>query len=97
MKRSKFLSVPDRKTFKLNNSLIEKYRHLEGIKGYKTNINNISEELLISRYKDLWKIEQSFRIAKSDLEARPIYLRRKSSIEYHILIRPVANYPSFAS
>lgn len=86
MKRSKFLSAPDRKTFKLNNSLIEKYRHLEGIKGYKTNINNISEELLISRYKDLWKIEQSFRIAKSDLEARPIYHRRKSSIEYHIFI-----------
>jgi len=86
MKRSKFLSTPDKKNFKLNNSLIEKYRLLEGIKGYKTNISNTSEELLISRYKDLWKIEQSFRIAKSDLEARPIYHRRKSSIEYHVLI-----------
>ena len=89
-KRSKFLSTSDRKTFKLNAKLLEKYRLLEGIKGYKTNINNISNELLISRYKDLWKIEQSFRMAKSDLEARPIYHRRKNSIEYHILIVFVA-------
>lgn len=86
MKRSKFLSNSETKTFRLNKSLVEKYRLLEGIKGYRTNINNIPEELLISRYKDLWKIEQSFRIAKSDLEARPIYHRKKSSIEYHILI-----------
>ena len=85
-KRSKFLSTRDKKTFKLNTSLVEKYRLLEGIKGYKTNITNMSEELLISRYKDLWKIEQSFRMAKSDLEARPIYHRKKNSIEYHILI-----------
>lgn len=85
-KRSKFLSTPDKRTSRLNTELIEKYRLLEGIKGYKTNINNISPELLISRYRDLWRIEQSFRMAKSDLEARPIYHRRKNSIEYHILI-----------
>ena len=89
-KRSKFLSISDRKTFKLNTKLMEKYRLLEGIKGYKTNIRNIRNELLISRYRDLWKIEQSFRMAKSDLEARPIYHRRKNSIEYHILIVFVA-------
>lgn len=90
MKRSKFLSNEGRKTFKLNEAIIEKHRLLEGIKGYKTNIKNLSEELLIARYKDLWKIEQSFRIAKTDLEARPIYHRKKSSIEYHILIVFVA-------
>lgn len=90
MKKAKFLKSKDKKTFKLNDALIEKNRLLEGIKGYKTSIQNLKEELLISRYKDLWKIEQSFRIAKSDLEARPIYHRRKNSIEYHILIVFVA-------
>jgi len=86
MKRSKFLSNDRIKSFTLNNSLIEKTRLLEGIKGYKTNIDNLDNKLLIARYKDLWKVEQSFRIAKSDLEARPIYHRKKNSIEYHILI-----------
>jgi len=86
MKRSKFLSNDTLKSFTLNNRLIEKNRLLEGIKGYKTNIDNLDNKLLIARYKDLWRVEQSFRIAKSDLEARPIYHRRKNSIEYHILI-----------
>lgn len=46
--------------------------------------------MLIERYKDLWRVEQSFRIAKSDLSARPIYHRKKESIKYHILIVFVA-------
>lgn len=86
MRRSKFLSTSDTHTFILNEELIKKHRLLEGIKAYKTNIKRVRKQLLIDRYKDLWKIEQSFRIAKSDLQARPIYHRKKRSIEYHILI-----------
>lgn len=90
MKKSKFLTSPDKKSFKLNEVIIEKHRLLEGIKGYKTNIENLSDRLLIDRYKDLWRVEQSFRIAKSDLEARPIYHRKQNSIECHVLIVFVA-------
>lgn len=90
LKRSKFLASSGSKNFVLNQKLVEKQRLLEGIKGYKTNITDIPDELLIARYKDLWKIEQSFRIAKSDLEARPIYHRLEQSIKYHILIVFVA-------
>lgn len=32
---------------------------------------------------DLWKVEQSFRMAKSDLKARPIFHRTRDSIEAH--------------
>ena len=74
----------------MNEVLLEKHRLLEGIKGYRTNITKIPEKLLIDRYHDLWKVEQAFRLTKSDLEARPIYHRRKQSIEYHILIVFVA-------
>lgn len=90
MKRSKFLSILDKKSFKMNEKVIEKHRVLEGIKGYTTNINNLNEKLLVDRYKDLWRVEQSFRIAKSDLEARPIYHRKQNSIECHVLIVFVA-------
>ncbi len=90
MKRSQFLASNEKQEFRLNEALIERHRLLEGIKGYKTNITDVKENLLIARYKDLWKIEQSFRIAKSDLEARPIYHRKETSIKYHILIVFVA-------
>lgn len=86
MKRSMFLTQSGKKKFILNEELIEKHRLLEGIKGYKTNITDTKDKLLIERYKDLWRVEKSFRIAKSDLEARPIYHRRENSIKYHILI-----------
>lgn len=89
-KRSPFLTSTNRKGFKLNEVLVEKHRLLEGVKGYQTNITQTEDKLLIDRYHDLWKVEQAFRIAKSDLEARPIYHRKKQSIEYHILIVFVA-------
>lgn len=90
MRRSQFLTSNEKQEFSLNETLIERHRLLEGIKGYKTNITDVQEKLLIARYKDLWRIEQSFRIAKSDLEARPIYHRKETSIKYHILIVFVA-------
>ncbi len=37
-------------------------------------------------YRGLWKIEESFRILKTYLEARPVYLRKKESIYGHFLI-----------
>lgn len=86
LKRSSFLTTPQNKILSLNTETIEKYRLLEGIKGYKTNVTNMDDHLLINRYKDLWHVEQSFRIAKSDLQARPIYHRKKDSIQYHLLI-----------
>jgi transposase len=88
--RAKFVAPIGKKEFRLNQTLIDKHRLLEGIKGYKTNITDLKEDLLIDRYKDLWRIEQTFRIAKSDLEARPIYHRREISIKYHLLIVFVA-------
>lgn len=90
MRRSQFLANNEKQEFSLNEPLIERHRQLEGIKSYKTNITSLEDTLLIARYKDLWKIEQSFRIAKSDLEARPIYHRKETSIKYHILIVFVA-------
>jgi len=89
-KRSALLTGNGKGKFRLNEALVEKHRLLAGIKGYRTNITQIPEKLLIDRYHDLWKVEQAFRITKSDLEARPIYHRRRQSIEYHILIVFVA-------
>jgi transposase len=89
-KRSVFLTNHGRREFRLNETLVEKHRRLEGIKLYRTNITQMPEKLLVDRYHDLWKVEQAFRIAKSDLEARPIYHRKRESIEYHILIVFVA-------
>ena len=37
-------------------------------------------------YHNLWRIEESFRIMKSDLDARPVYLQLENTIKGHFLI-----------
>jgi len=73
--------------YELNNELIEKAKKLLGIKGYYTNIEQeIDDKKIIERYHDLYKIEQSFRISKSDLRARPIFHFKEDPIKLHLLI-----------
>lgn len=88
IKRTKFLITPDRKKVEqiLNTELIEKTKLLLGMKGYYTNLTGETNETIITHYHNLWHVEKAFRIAKSDLEARPIFHHRKEVIEVHILI-----------
>ena len=69
-KRTKFLSI-QAKSKQLNQKLIDKARALAGIKGYVTNLD-IPDEEVIAYYHQLFQVEASFRMAKSDLKARPI-------------------------
>lgn len=47
---------------------------------------NMPDGEIIERYKGLWKIEESFKITKSQLKSRPVYLRKKNHIEAHFFI-----------
>ena len=37
-------------------------------------------------YHNLWRIEESFRVMKSQLDARPVYLQKQETITGHFLI-----------
>lgn len=68
-------------------SLTRAYR-LVGLKGYVTNV---SAELMpaaevIGSYHDLWHVEQSFRMSKTDLAARPMFHHQRDAIEAHLTI-----------
>lgn len=43
-------------------------------------------EEVVEAYHGLWRIEESFRILKSYLEARPVYVQNRESIHGHFLI-----------
>ena len=74
--------------YKLNEPLIEKTKLLLGMKGYYTNIPEdvMGNKEIIARYHDLWHVEHSFRIAKSDLASRPVFHYKQNAITSHILI-----------
>jgi transposase len=46
----------------------------------------MSEDDIYSTYHRLWRIEESFRIMKSDLDARPVFLQKEAAIKGHFLI-----------
>ena len=41
---------------------------------------------MIGSYHRLWNIEKSFRMSKHDLRARPVYHRKRDSIEAHLTV-----------
>ncbi len=82
--RFRFVRTEGRKPV-LNTNLLTKAEKLEGIKGYLTN-TELPEAVIIDRYHELWRIEKSFRITKSDLEARPIFHRLEETIKAHLVI-----------
>ena len=41
---------------------------------------------VLSSYHDLWQVEQSFRMSKTDLQARPMFHRQRDAIEAHLTI-----------
>jgi transposase len=86
-KKTKFTKTTGTE-IELNQGLINKTKKLLGIKGYYTNIEQeiIDNQTIISRYHELYKIEQAFRIAKSDLKTRPIYHFKEEPIKLHLLI-----------
>jgi len=44
------------------------------------------DEKILDIYRGLWQIEEAFKVCKSDLEARPVYLSRQERIDAHFLI-----------
>jgi transposase len=85
VKRNRFVKFTDA-TKSVNRELETKARALAGIKGYVTNIADPTPELVIGAYHQLFQLEKSFRMAKSDLAARPIFHRTRDSIEAHLTI-----------
>jgi hypothetical protein len=91
VKRNRFIHL-DGGTKSVNRDLEAKARSLAGLKGYVTNLaacpdgTPVTAEFVISSYRRLLEIEKSFRMSKSDLQARPIYHHKRESIEAHLTI-----------
>ena len=83
-KRNRFLSVKGAKK-EINWKLVKSAKMRAGIKGYVTNTSAPAQEV-IAAYHRLFQIEKSFRMSKSDLKARPIFHRKRDSIEAHLTI-----------
>ncbi|QPL06506.1 IS1634 family transposase [Actinomyces respiraculi] len=72
----------------LDEKALARARRLEGLKGYVTNIpaRTMSASEIVADYHNLWKVEQSFRMSKHDLRARPVFHHTRQAIEAHLTV-----------
>ena len=87
LKKDRFVKITDA-VKGVDWDLVERARYLAGLKGYLTNIDTDTMDgpRVVAAYHDLYQVERSFRMAKSDLAARPMFHRIRDSIEAHLTI-----------
>lgn len=70
----------------INRDAIDKDLKLAGYNLLVTSETKMKAAYIYSTYHNLWRIEESFKVMKSYLDARPVYLQKTASIHGHFLI-----------
>jgi transposase len=87
VKSARFVTVrgDDRR---FDDTALARAQSLVGLKGYVTNmpVEVMPAAEVITKYHDLWHVEKSFRMSKTDLDARPMFNRMRDAIEAHLTI-----------
>jgi transposase len=74
----------------VNQEAIDNDLRYAGLNMIVTSEVSMSAADIYSTYHNLWRIEESFRIMKSDLDARPVFLQKENTIKGHFLICYIA-------
>lgn len=78
--------VGEKANVSINQSAIEKDLQFAGYNLLITSEINMPDWQIYETYHNLWRVEESFKIMKSDLDARPVFLQKKETIQGHFLI-----------
>ena len=70
----------------INQAKIDEDLKYAGYNLMVTSETDLEPLQIYQTYHNLWKIEESFRITKSYLDARPVYVQKKETIYGHFLI-----------
>ena len=73
-------------TVGINQDAIDKDLKFAGYNLMVTSEVEMTDEDIYSTYHNLWRIEESFKIMKSDLDARPVFAQKEETIKGHFLI-----------
>ena len=77
--------IPNGLDLSLKLDKIKEEEKFDGYYSIVTSEKNLTDKEIRDIYKGLWKIEESFKITKSELETRPVFVWTDKSIEAHFL------------
>ena len=70
----------------MNREAIDQDLKFAGYNLLVTSETEMKDSDIYNTYHNLWRIEESFKIMKSDLDARPVFLQKEETIKGHFLI-----------
>ena len=82
----------------MNEELIKKSLELAGYNMLVTSERSMSDKDIYEAYHNLWRIEESFRIMKPQLDARPVYLQKENTLispEVRHLLKSLQNSQTY--
>ncbi len=79
-------AISDGSQLSLNEEKIKEDEKFDGYYSIVTSEENLSDLELRNIYKNLWKIEETFKVTKTEFDARPIHVRLEDHIDAHFLI-----------
>src|SRR5262249_41072340 len=80
----KYVTVKKGSSFELNQAVIDEDASWDGFHGIAVSNNaGLTVEQALSRYKELWHVEEAFRVAKCTLKTRPIFHWKPHRIKSH--------------
>ncbi len=82
----KFLIIKGKTSLSINQDKIDAESRWDGLHGVITNLPDTPHQEVLSHYRGLWQVEESFRITKHDLKVRPVYHWTPSRVRAHIAI-----------
>jgi transposase len=86
----KYVKFTDKKgkkaTVTINQGAIDNDLMFAGYNLIVTSEIEMKDQDIYDTYHNLWRIEESFKIMKSDLDARPVFLQKEEAIKGHFLI-----------
>lgn len=82
--------ISDGKVLSLNIDKIREEEKYDGYYSIVTSEKDLSDKEIRDIYRGLWRIEESFKILKSEFDARPVFVRTDAHIDAHFLVCFVA-------
>lgn len=82
----KYVNVKAKEIPTLNEQKILEDARWDGFYGIQTNCEDFNARAILGFYHDLWRIEESFRILKTHLETRPIFVWTAKRVKGHIVL-----------
>ena len=79
----KYLKIEGKSKIEIDEEKLKEAEKWDGLHGIVTNAKLSAEETL-SQYRNLWQVEEAFRITKHDLRIRPVYHWKAERVRAHV-------------